>query len=184
LLLEASYTLIKETLLGTYGKTKWQMAYALLDHPKLGNCRPSAMMAEILSLRFETSATDSLFLALFLCRLPASIRDDLAAANHETATFSGTPGMRRWSLHCPNHSPPCRFAPLRLKTATLQTAAPSLLAPAPDHPITAATAATAAPTPGRQESRATSAGNRICRNHRKFGAKAWNCQGNCDFAEN
>jgi hypothetical protein len=42
----------------------------------------------MLSLRFETSAPDSLFLALFLRRLPASIRDHLAAANHATATHT------------------------------------------------------------------------------------------------
>ncbi len=33
---ERSYTLMKEALLGSYGMTKWQMAYALLDHPDLG----------------------------------------------------------------------------------------------------------------------------------------------------
>jgi hypothetical protein len=72
-----SYQLIKNALLSSFGKTKWQMACALLDHPDLGNRRPSA---EMLSLRFETSAPDSLFFALFLHRLPASIRDHLAAA--------------------------------------------------------------------------------------------------------
>jgi hypothetical protein len=44
------------------------------------------MMAEMLSRRFETSALDLLFLALFLCRFPPSIRDHLAAADHETVT--------------------------------------------------------------------------------------------------
>jgi hypothetical protein len=53
-----SYQLLKDALLGSYGKTKWQMAYALLDHPDLGDRRPSAMMAEMWSLRFETSAPD------------------------------------------------------------------------------------------------------------------------------
>jgi hypothetical protein len=82
---ETSYTLMKEALLGSYGMTKWQMAYALLDHPDLGDRRPSAMMAEMLSLRYETTAPDSLFLALFLRRLPPSIREHLSAANHTTA---------------------------------------------------------------------------------------------------
>jgi len=83
---EASDTLMKEALLGSYRKTKWQMAYPLLDHPDLGDRRPSAMMAEMLALRFETTAPDSLFLALFLRRLLAAIKDHLAAANHTTAT--------------------------------------------------------------------------------------------------
>jgi hypothetical protein len=68
-----SYQLIKNALLSSFAKTKWQMTYALLDHPDLGDRRPSAMMAKMLSLRFETSAPDSLFFALFLRRLPASI---------------------------------------------------------------------------------------------------------------
>jgi hypothetical protein len=93
---ETSYNLLKEALLGSYGKTKWQMAYALLDHPDLGDRRPSAMMAEMLSLRFETSAPDSLFLALFLRRLPASIRDHLAAVNHATATEMATHADVLW----------------------------------------------------------------------------------------
>jgi hypothetical protein len=67
---EASYTLMKEALLGSYGMTKWQMAYALLYHPDLGDRRPSAMMAEMLSLRYETTVPDSLFLALFLHQRP------------------------------------------------------------------------------------------------------------------
>jgi hypothetical protein len=87
---------MKEALLGSYGKTKWQMAYALLDHPELGDRRPSAMMAEMLSLRFETSAPDSLFLALFLRRLPTSIRDDIAAANHTTAAEMATHADILW----------------------------------------------------------------------------------------
>jgi hypothetical protein len=93
---ETSYNLLKEALLGSYGKTKWQMAYALLDHHDLGDRRPSAMMAEMLSLRFETSAPDSLFLALFLRRLPASVRDHLAAVNHTTATEMATHADVLW----------------------------------------------------------------------------------------
>jgi hypothetical protein len=35
-----SYLLIKNALLtSSFGKTKWQMAYALLDHPDLGDRR-------------------------------------------------------------------------------------------------------------------------------------------------
>jgi len=101
---EQSYTLMKEALLGSYGMTKWQMAYALLDHPDLGDRRPSAMMAEMLSLRFETTAPDSLFLALFLRRLPPSIRDHLSAANHTTATLGGE------SYNGDRDVSPCRYS--------------------------------------------------------------------------
>jgi len=93
---EESYTLMKAALLGSYGKTKWQMAYALLDHPELGDRRPSAMMAEMLALRYEATAPDSLFFALFLRRLPSSIRDHIAAANHTTAAEMATHADILW----------------------------------------------------------------------------------------
>jgi hypothetical protein len=40
---DTSYPL--PALLGSFGKTKWQVAYALLDHPDHGDRRPSGMMA-------------------------------------------------------------------------------------------------------------------------------------------
>jgi hypothetical protein len=140
---EGSYTFMKEALMGSYGKTKWQMAYALLDR------RPPMMMAEMLGLRFETSAPDSLLLALYLRRLPASIRDHLAVANHETATAIATHADILWDARnavsvSQIRSLPCHSAPLRLGTAALRTAAPSLLTAAPDHPVAAATMAAAA----------------------------------------
>ena len=145
---ERSYTLMKEALLGSYGMTKWQMAYSLLDHPDLGDRRPSPMMAEMLSLRFETTAPDSLFLALFLRRLPASIRDHLAAKITQRRQrwrhmqiFSGTPGVQRQSQRSQIRSLQCRFAPLR------PAAAPSLLTVAPGRPIAATAAAVAANRP-------------------------------------
>jgi len=101
------YQMLKTALLTPYGKTKWQMAYALLDHLDLGDRRPSTMMAEMLSLRYETTEPDTLFLALFLRRLPAFIRDHLAAkdckttsemAQHADTVFCG---MRAMPLQSP-----------------------------------------------------------------------------------
>jgi hypothetical protein len=37
---------------------------------------------------------------------------------------------------------------------------------------------------GKGRGRKPTPGRRICNNHRKFGNKTFNCQGNCDFAEN
>jgi hypothetical protein len=96
---EESYTLMKQALLGSCGKTKWQMAYALLDHPELGNRRPPAMMAEMLALRYETTAPDWLI-------------------------FSGTPGTPHRFPLCRIHWPPFPSVPLRLRAAALLTAAP------------------------------------------------------------
>jgi hypothetical protein len=183
---ETSYLLLKEALLGSYGKTKWQMAYSLLDHPDLGDRRPSAMMAEMLSLRFETTAPDSLFLALFLRRLPASIRDHLAAANHATATEMATHADVLWDAR---NTASVSAVSDSLAALSVRSASPDRRAKSPDRRARSPDRRRdrgqgRRPTPGRQDSRATSAGGKLCRNHRIFGAKAWNCRGNCDFAEN
>jgi len=188
---EQSYTLMKEALLGSYGKTKWQMAYALLDHPDLGDRRPSAMMAEMLALRFETSAPDSLFLALFLRRLPAAIRDHLAAANHETAAGMATHADVLWDAR---NSASVSAVSETLSAVSLRSASPHRRSPdrrakSPDRRARSPDrrqdrGQNRRPTPGRQDSRPTSTGSKICRNHRIFGAKAWNCRGNCEFSEN
>jgi hypothetical protein len=188
---EQSYTLMKEALLGSYGKTKWQMAYALLDHPDLGDRRPSAMMAEMLALRFETSAPDSLFFALFLRRLPAAIRDHLAAANHDTATAMATHADVLWDAR---NSASVSAVSETLSAVSLRSASPHRRSPdrrakSPDRRARSPDrrqdrGQKRHPTPGRQDGRQTGAGSKICRNHRIFGAKAWNCRGNCEFSEN
>jgi hypothetical protein len=97
------------------------MAYALLDHPDLGDRRPSAMMAEMLSLRYETTAPDSLFLALFLRRLPPSISPTTSQRRtiqrrqrcRSTQILSGTPGIQRQSPLIQILWQPCRSTPLR-----------------------------------------------------------------------
>ncbi len=183
---ETSYTLIKEALMGSFGKTKWQMAYALLDHPDLGDRRPSAMMAEMLALRFETSPPDSLFLALFLRRLPTSIRDHLAAANHETATAMSTHADILWDAR---NSASVSGVSESLAAVSVRSASPrESRSPdrctKPDCRRGGGRQPGRRPTPGRQDSRATSASDGLCRSHRRYGNKAYNCRGNCKFSEN
>jgi hypothetical protein len=152
---ETSYQLLKDALLGSYGKTKWQMAYALLDHPDLGDRRPSAMMAEMLSHRFETSAPDSLFLALFLRRLPASIRDHLAEANHTTAPEMATHADILWDAR---------------NTASVSAS------------LAAVSLRSASPRAGRSPDRRARSPDRRARSPN--GIRATNCRGICDWTEN
>jgi hypothetical protein len=184
---EQSYTLMKEALLGSYGKTKWQMAYSLLDHPDLGDHRPSGMMAEILALRFETTAPDSLFLALFLRRLPAAIRDHLATANHTTAAEMAAHADILWDAR--NTSSVSAIAE-SLTAVSIRSASPKYSRSpdsrdrSPDCRRGGGRQPPRRPTPGHQDSRASSAGDGLCRNHRRYGDKAYNCRGNCKFSEN
>jgi hypothetical protein len=185
---EQSYTLMKEALLGSYGMTKWQMAYSLLDHPDLGDRRPSAMMAEMLSLRFETTAPDSLFLALFLRRLPASIRDHLAAANHTTATEMATHADILWdarstaSVSAVTDS----LAAVSVRSASPRNSrSPDRRARSPVNRGGGGRQPPRPPTPGRQDGKSSSNRNKWCFNHKKYGDKAYTCcWDKCKFAEN
>ena len=183
---ETSYTLMKEALLGSYGMTKWQMAYALLDHPDLGDRRPSAMMAEMLSLRYETTAPDSLFLALFLRRLPPSIREHLSAANHTTATEMSAHADILWDAR--NTSSVSSIAD-SLAAVSVRSASPARRAQSPDRRARSPDRRRGGghqpprrPTPGRTD------GKKMCWLHRKYGSDAVYCRGTtktpCDWAEN
>jgi hypothetical protein len=180
---EQSYTLMKEALLGSYGMTKWQMAYSLLDHPDLGDRRPSAMMAEMLSLRFETTAPDSLFLALFLRRLPTSIRDHLAAANHTTATEMATHADILWDARS---AATVSAVTDSLAAVSVRSASPSRRAKSPDRRARSPDRRSGGgsqpprpPTPGRRVN------DGLCKNHRRYGNKAYSCVWkDCKMAEN
>ncbi len=81
---EDAYEQLKGALTTSYGRTSWQRGFAIIDHPDLGDRRPSRMMSEMLALLPTGTAPDLLFLCLFLHRLPASMCDHLAAADHKT----------------------------------------------------------------------------------------------------
>jgi hypothetical protein len=185
---EQSYTLMKEALLGSYGMTKWQMAYSLLDHPDLGDRRPSAMMAEMLSLRYETTAPDSLFLALFLRRLPASIRDHLAAANHTTATEMATHADILWDARSTTtvSAVTDSLAAVSVRSASPRySRSPDRRARSPVNRGGGGRQPPRPPTPGRQDGKSSSNKNKWCFNHKKYGDKAYTCcWDKCKFAEN
>jgi hypothetical protein len=97
----------------------------------------SAMMAEMLSLRFETTAPDSLFLALFLRRFPSETTLPRRTTQRRQRwrhkpIFSGTPETHHPSPLFRIPSPPCQSVPLR------PTAVQSLQTAAPGRPIAAA----------------------------------------------
>ncbi len=166
-----------------FGMTKWQMAYSLLDHPDLGDCSPSAMMAEMLSLRFETTAPDSLFLALFLRRLPASIRDHLAAANHTTATEMATHAD---ILRDARSTASVSAVTDSLAAVSVRSASPNRCAKSPDRRRARSPDRRRGggrqpprrPTPGRPD------GKKVCWIHKKYGFDATSCRPGCEWAEN
>ncbi len=64
------YTSIKQKLISTFGKTKYQMCDELFDMPALGSGRPSLLMSNMLALLPDGNQPGTWFLVLCLCRLP------------------------------------------------------------------------------------------------------------------
>jgi hypothetical protein len=96
-----AYEQLKARLTASYGKTKWQQVNALLDMPPLGERRPSHMMNEMLALiPTGSNKDDAIFLGIFLRKLPATMRDHLAAANHETAAAMAAHTDVLWDARC------------------------------------------------------------------------------------
>jgi hypothetical protein len=94
-----AYERLKQRLTESYAKTRWQQAFKLIKHPDIGDRRPSMMMNEMLALLpTGARADDTLFLALFLLRLPVSMRDHLAAADHKTAADIARHADVLWDL--------------------------------------------------------------------------------------
>ena len=78
------YEQLEAKLTASYQKSPWQRTFELLDMPDLGDRRPSVLMDAMLALLPDDVEPNRLFLALFLCRLPADLRDHLAAQDLKT----------------------------------------------------------------------------------------------------
>ena len=64
------YEDLKAKLVSSYTLTRWQRINKLIHHPALGDRRPTALMDAMLALLPDDEVPGSLFLGLFLERLP------------------------------------------------------------------------------------------------------------------
>jgi hypothetical protein len=78
------YEQLEEKLTASYQKSPWQRTFELLNMPDLGDRRPSVLIDAMLALLPDDVEPNRLFLALFLRRLPADMRDHLAAQDLKT----------------------------------------------------------------------------------------------------
>jgi hypothetical protein len=78
---------LKDALLGQFGKSKWQTYFELLHLPvEMLGLKPSVLMGKLKQhLPPGVSPDTDLFLAMFLIRLPSSMREAVGAGNHKTA---------------------------------------------------------------------------------------------------
>ena len=68
--IEDPYEALKARLVGTYTPGPWQQADQLLDHPSLGDRKPSQRLATMLALRDQQEKPGMLFFSLFCRPLP------------------------------------------------------------------------------------------------------------------
>jgi hypothetical protein len=75
--LDEPFDFVKKTLLGQFGKSKWQSYFELLHLPmKMQVLKPSVLLGKLKQhLPPGVSPDNNLFLAMFLIRLPPSMRD-------------------------------------------------------------------------------------------------------------
>ncbi len=78
---------LKNTLLGQFGKSKWQSYFELLRLPmEMQGLKPCVLMGKLKQhLPPGVSPENDLFRAMFLVRLPPSMRETVGAGNHTTA---------------------------------------------------------------------------------------------------
>jgi hypothetical protein len=78
---------LKNTLLGQFGKSKWQSCFELLCFPmEMQGLKPSVFMGKLKQhLPPGVSPDNNLFLAMFLVCLPPSISETVGAGNYMTA---------------------------------------------------------------------------------------------------
>jgi hypothetical protein len=77
---------LKNTLLGQFGKSNWQSFFELLRLPmEMQGLKPSSHGKAQTTPPPGASPDNYLFLAMFLIRLPASMRETVGAGDHRTA---------------------------------------------------------------------------------------------------
>jgi hypothetical protein len=86
--LDEPFNFLKNTVLGQFGKSKWQSYFELLRLLlEMQGLKPSVLMGKLKHHLPPGESPDSdLFLAMFLIRLPPSMRETVGAGAHKTAS--------------------------------------------------------------------------------------------------
>jgi hypothetical protein len=92
------FEFLKNTLLGQFGKSKWQSYFELLRLPmEMQGLKPSVLMGKLKqNLPPGASPDNNLFLAMFLICLPASMRETVGAGDQKTAAAMVKAADAQW----------------------------------------------------------------------------------------
>ena len=179
-----AYEQLKARLTESYGKTKKQQVNALLDLPPLGDRRPSHLMNEMLALLPTGENKDgAIFLGIYLRKLPSTMRDHLAAANHNTAAAMAAHADILWDARCGESSV------THLSDASTTAVANMNISGrrrSPDRRLPdrhrGRSCQGRRQTPGPDNRKRDS--STLCFYHSRFGQKALKCEAPCAWTEN
>jgi len=177
-----AYEKLKARLTASYAKTRWQKAFALLRHPDLGDRRPSQLMNEMLALLPDGDNGDStLFLGLFLLRLPVSMRDHLAAADLNTAAEMAAHADQLWDARAGESALSAVSASVDAVASRSPSRDSRRRSPdrrhSPDRRQGGQRPRSQTPGPGSSK-------RSLCFYHSRFGQKALKCEAPCTWSGN
>ena len=177
-----AYKQLKARLTASYGKTPWQQVNSLLDMPPLGDRRPSHMMNEMLSLLpTGSNKNDYIFLGIFLRKLPPTMREHLAAANHTTAAAMAAHADVLWDAKSGDTAVSAISDASISAVATRNSNRHSPDRRSPDR-RRGRSRQGRKPTPGPESRRRDNSS--LCFYHNKFGQRAVKCEPPCSWTEN
>ncbi len=169
------YTLLKDRLIGKYSLSKWSRCAAVVDHDTLGDRRPSTLMDDMLALHPVGEKPNSLFLYVFLRKLPGDMMDQLTAADYATPRDLAAAADKLWDSRRSRGRPLCAVSdPAAVATVSSSSRSPSPSARRPP-----------ARRDNRQRQRASTPGpSGFCRLHAKWGEDARQCFPPCSWPKN
>jgi len=177
-----AYEQLRAQLTTSYGKSRWQRGFALLDHPDLGDRRPSHMMSEMLALLPAGASPDTVFLCLFLSRLPAGMRDHLAAADYKTAAEMSAHADLLWDARAGGTVAAVEVAevmPVLYARSSSPRDSQRSSSP-PSGPRSSGRHRVRRATPHNEAGRLNPG---LCAPHARYGSKAWTCVLPCSWED-
>ena len=83
---EYPYLKVKARLLEVFDNARWDRANLLLNHPPFSTGKPSDYMVNLLRLTPAGNTPHTLFMAIFISKMPPLLRDALSTESNDYAT--------------------------------------------------------------------------------------------------
>lgn len=157
-----AYEQLQERLCGDFGLSKWQMVARIVEHPGLGDNRPSALMNELLALLPVEEKPGPLFLYHFLRHLPPDMKSILVHSGKKEPRELSEAADLLWDARGSSAGAVNAVAARGSSPSPSRRRAPG----------------------GRDRRRRSGTPGGLCFYHGRFGDKAHQCQAPCSWSGN